>query len=163
MQLLQDAWRMRCLGLTNSSLLPNNSNAESQSTSPNPKHPSPPLSPPQQSGLPNGPPMPDNHNQSGFILMHPAFQHSQKMLNASFGPAKEKETFPNASHLSHFNCSDFASRALQIKADKMSLSNGNRIANNATTDDEHSSSSEEIDLTSNVCVDFSNSNKSKCK
>lgn len=154
---------MRCLGLTNSSLLSTNQNAaDSQSVSPNAKDSSPPLSPTLQPNTSlNGSSNVENHsNQSGFILMHPAFQHSQKMFNANFDGTKDK----NDTLKSQFNCNEFASRALQMKSDILSHSDNKRISDSVMTDVENSSSSEEIDLTSNVCVDFSNNNnKNKYK
>lgn len=94
------------------------------------------------------------------MLMHPAFQHSQKI---------ERELYPNIDgmkqSLAKFNSNEFAARALQRTSDKATDSvYAKRYDREESSDVENSSSSEEIDLTSNVCVDFtSNNHKNKSK
>lgn len=112
-----------------------------------------------------------NKNQeNGFTLMHPAFQgpHAKQQLTVN-----EKhvhgENFPISSNPNEMY-------AIEYHA-KMSAYNnsqylpGNYAAHHknncsvdkkrpmtAPVDDDNSSGSEEIDLTSNVCIDFSNNN-----
>lgn len=148
---------------------------------------SPPSSPPPRSTSisrsPTLSPVPDAiknpHNASasgskteenGFTLMHPAFQgaHSRQQLtmNEKHGHG---DTFPMTSTPNEMYAIEYHAKMSAYNANQ--YSSGNYAMNNkinyavdkkrsmdSSVDDDHSSDSEEIDLTTNVCIDFSNNN-----
>lgn len=200
LQILQDAWRMRCLGLTNSSVVMPN---DRQRLSPRSDVSSPPSQMPTATSLPaphnqshqspHSLPMSktdeakmgksttnddaqnqqvsNDANNSEFTLMHPAFQNSQSKRKycSSFGNDKvmfdkkyrdEQSCFlaNTMPSMGEFNGKgDHLNPNLYPANGKMYTKNsiGNRESGDSS---DESSDSEEIDLTSNGCIDFSNNN-----
>lgn len=211
LQLLQDAWRMRCLGLTSQPAALNGSNrpggiSPDNSLSPQ-SSPPPPLAIQQAQQSPSSsvvraPAVSSAHSMispintstektnihttrtgattansktnsvenlaadSGFTLMHPAFQGPQnksksyhKRILINDGTAYPPPPFSNgpyaALHIDNRNHeanNHYFTKINDMVNDKHGSVNGM----NQTADD--STDSEEIDLTSNGCIDFSNNN-----
>ncbi|XP_031632267.1 homeobox protein aristaless-like 4 [Contarinia nasturtii] len=178
LSLLQDAWRLRCqLNITNTSSMITN---EHQRQSPKPDTPSPssPL-PLIAQNLSNSPiskindiktlnDASEEYNQSqnkseNFTLMHPAFQNVLHNKRKYYGAI-------DAAAIYNKNCSDRDAgncNALLAKMDTNShvidgrkIDRMRNIKNDFSNDEisQDSSDSEEIDLTSNSCIDFSNNN-----
>lgn len=186
LSLLQDAWRLRCLGLTNSPVvLPNDRQRHSSS-------PPPPQSQPQLSSSSDATsPSPGSQNMSitlpkinvtdakmtidgndgpaqndGFTLMHPAFQnvqHKRKYYNN----LDRNGTIHDEQHSFFTNIMQTDLNAKKLNQDLNSVSNvrfmqnyANRMTKDHDSGDSsgESSDSEEIDLTTNGCIDFSNNN-----
>lgn len=80
---------------------------------------------------------PDSHKET-FTLMHPAFQMN-----------KQDKTNCNNSDRSQYVDDHLHKQVLE----------SSRILQNIAHDESDGSESEEIDLTSNGCIDFSNNNK----
>lgn len=110
--------------------------------------------------------------------MHPAFQSPHQTDKISTGDKSAAMSKPGPMHLSPMSLVTRPSGTFTYSADfrlktgyaGKHLSNGAHYLNRI---DHHSdgirdggsgdeSDSEEIDLTSNVCIDFSNNNNSKC-
>lgn len=102
--------------------------------------------------------------------MHPAFQgqHGKQQLSMS-GKYAHGENFPmspNPSELyameyhakmSAYNNSQYSSGSFAVN-NKINYSVDKKRSEESSVNDENSSGSEEIDLTSNACIDFSNNN-----
>lgn len=186
LSLLQDAWRLRCLGLTNSSsMIPNEHQRQSPKSDTSPSSPIPLIT----QGLSNSPlpkivdmkllkdtsddcgPNSMNKNES-FTLMHPAFQnvlHKRKYYGShgiDNGVMFDKCSGDRGDAR---NCNNLLTNVLhsdlsrKIDANLLSesrtanqLKNGKNLCDNDDISQD-SSGSEEIDLTSNG-IDFSNNN-----
>lgn len=186
LSLLQDAWRLRCLGLTNSSsMLPNEHQRQSPKSDASPSSPIPLIT----QGLSNSPipKMIDmkllkettdecgqnsmNKNES-FTLMHPAFQnvlHKRKyygshgidngaaMFDKSIGDRDTRNCNNLLTNVLHSDLSRKMDADLLTESRTANNSkNANNICDNGDVSQD-SSGSEEIDLTSNG-IDFSNNN-----
>lgn len=185
LQLLQDAWRMRCLGLSNPPMVMSGSNRQqpysSEASSPQspPMAHSPPVTQQSSNSVPAAPNEPSEASGNGFTLMHPAFQaphqsekttkHEKPTITKSRAPAHGLSTMTLGNH----GTNPLAySAEFSLKADYTSklMSNGTHFADRANGHHDREresgsadeSDSEEIDLTSNGCIDFSNNNNNKC-
>lgn len=170
--LLQDAWRLRCLGLTNSSSMLSTESLQRQS-------PKPDVSPSSNSPTAKMSDMKmlkdtsDECDQSqnrndAFTLMHPAFQNVllRRKYYGDQGTHGIDATVLFDKNTSNRDCNAILANVLQSdvngKTDTNSHSNIIRandfqnIKNGEMNQD--SSGSEEIDLISNSCIDFSYNN-----
>lgn len=108
--------------------------------------------------------------ENGFTLMHPAFQgqHCKQQLSMSekHAHAENYPMSPNPSELyameyhakmNAYNNSQFTSGNYAAN-NKINYSVDKKRSEESSVNDENSSGSEEIDLTSNACIDFSNNN-----
>lgn len=187
LQLLQDAWRMRCLSLGSPPVIVgggrganNNSN---ESTSANQQQIPENLSSSDKSNLPPQPPPsnnstgpPDNVGsvdvqQHHFTMMHPAFQNQNRTIDQNpDGPVGGE-----GNTIGEFNNCEKTYTELKMYKDRNghaasldALRNHNnlngmscevRAGSLSNCSDTDGSDSEEIDLTSGACIDFSNNNK----
>lgn len=189
LQLLQDAWRMRCLGITNSAMVIENSNAGQLTSSPPTRH-SPNSSSTSSkinvnvskdsstdmhiiSASSNTTTMSRNN---GFTLMHPAFQGTNSRQKFFDGDCNEKQLNTENSTITENSNKSLSSEMYPINYHaKVGLTNSNIFSSdkmnhytnkfNCAVDRKvaESSDSEEIDLTSNGCIDFSNNNNNNNK
>lgn len=182
LSLLQDAWRLRCLGLTNSPVvMPNDRQRHSPdiAASPDP-HNNPNVSshaiPLTTTDLKPTEGNIGTHQNDGFTLMHPAFQNVQQkrkyfnsLVHDNDRNGKSENPF-----FSSMMQNDIGLKKLQPES--LSMTNGkfmeyanklNKSRNigdaGGDSSDGDSSDSEEIDLTSNGCIDFSNNNNNSEK
>lgn len=183
---------MRCLGLSNSPMVMPNGSRQQVPSSETTKSQSPPLahSPPITSlASQNSPNTPNAHittrttssidaNDNRFTLMHPAFQSPHQTDKSLASDKLTSITKTGSINLSPMPIAPHPNGTLTYSADfslKTSyakhFSNGthyldrighhnDRIRDVGSGDE---SDSEEIDLTSNGCIDFSNNNNSKCQ
>lgn len=181
LSLLQDAWRLRCLGLTNSS----SSIIQSEHQRHSPKSDNTPSSPlplitqnVSNSHLigdikslkePSEECEQSSNKNDGFTLMHPAFQnvlHKRKYYGAeSIGAAgifdrnssdhRDQNLLTNVMQPAFHRNVDGDQNARKINSSKNPCTK-NDCANSELSP--NSSCSEEIDLTSSGCIDFSNNN-----
>lgn len=132
----------------------------------------------------------DTINNTGFTMMHPAFQnqnsnqHNQKILDNNLSTSSrdnendksekiytELKLYKNNNDDRHFtnsnHCLNSSSRICNTNTGNGSTSsssteigiNLNHNNNNNNNSESDGSDSEEIDLTSGSCIDFSNNNK----
>ncbi|XP_055305153.1 diencephalon/mesencephalon homeobox protein 1 [Sitodiplosis mosellana] len=178
LSLLQDAWRLRCLGLTNSSsMMPSEHQRQSPKTDASPSSPIPlltaqSLSNSSKSKMDDMKMLKDasedyaqgQNKNEGFTLMHPAFQnvlHKRKYYGAQVIDTTSMFN-KNYSDRDERNCNTLTDVGRKMVTDTHSNTKRGDHLKNAKNDcnngDDSSGSSEEIDLTTNGCIDFSNNN-----
>ncbi|XP_059617701.1 dorsal root ganglia homeobox protein [Phlebotomus argentipes] len=147
LQLLQDAWRMRCLSLgAPPVMIPGRPPPES-SMHGNPPPPIPPVNEKPLLSAPNPTPCPPPSNgvsDPGFTLMHPAFQ-----------PPATKSSTSTPLELSATESSPMSYSPRPEKDGEANNNNNVVFQARENSESEASSDSEEIDLTSNGCIDYS--------
>ncbi|XP_058448999.1 retinal homeobox protein Rx-B [Malaya genurostris] len=146
LQLLQDAWRMRCLGISSSQLVVDSQN----STSPNNNIP-----PGKKSTETGSPP-----KEAEFTLMHPAFQGPNNCSNNN--PSDEEKRIPvYQSNHSHAETAE-SIRDGRPLYDTIQASSRMSAHPDDSNGSDLSDGSEEIDLTTNGgCIDYSSSSSNK--
>ncbi|XP_058811589.1 retinal homeobox protein Rx-A isoform X2 [Topomyia yanbarensis] len=150
LQLLQDAWRMRCLGISSSQLVVDSQN------SPAPNNNNSAGKKPDESD--------SSPKESEFTLMHPAFQGSNNCL--SNNPSDEGKRV-NAGHpiypLNHTNLESAAAmRDNRPLYDPIQAESRISTHPDDSNGSDLSDGSEEIDLTTNGgCIDYSSSSANK--
>ncbi|GAB0095337.1 diencephalon/mesencephalon homeobox protein 1-A [Sergentomyia squamirostris] len=150
LQLLQDAWRMRCLTLGSPPMMI----GRPQGSDGAPVHSSSIinekslLSPPTSTSAPCPPPSTNGVSDPGFTLMHPAFQPP---------PTKSSTQVSSSETTGVKIANDGFPSPRREKPEEQSFNNNNTIPFQAheNSESDASSDSEEIDLTSNGCIDYS--------
>lgn len=177
LSLLQDAWRLRCLGLTSSSSMIANEHRQSPKSDASPSSPIPLIA----SALTNAPmpkigdmkllkdpstPEECGHNDSkneNFTLMHPAFQNVLQKRKYYGTHGMDAVSMFDKNCTDARNCGNLLANVLHSDVSrKMDPQFDHRLKNAKNDCDngelsQDSSGSEEIDLTSNG-IDFSNNN-----
>ncbi|XP_062540212.1 retina and anterior neural fold homeobox protein 2 [Armigeres subalbatus] len=151
LQLLQDAWRMRCLGISSPQLVvdPQNPAAANNNNPPNKK--------PDESGSPP--------KEPEFTLMHPAFQGSNGIPGNSSDAAKRTDQpshpalYPNNGATAQMGLPSCPTNRDDRQLYPLAHA-ASRITNHPedSNSSDLSDGSEEIDLTTNGgCIDYSSS------
>lgn len=175
---------MRCLGLTTNSPMAMSGNGKAErhaQHSPNARESRSPQSspPPRSSSISRSPtlsPIPDTakssqsasasankSGESGFTLMHPAFQGAQGKqpvsMNEKYGHGDNftAASSPNELYAMEYHAKMSAYNSQYAPGHYAAAVNCS-VDKKRTLDDDDSSGSEEIDLTTNTCIDFSNNN-----
>lgn len=157
LSLLQDAWRLR-LGLTNSPSAMPNEHRQSPKADASPSSPIPLINAQQKNAEMHKAEEYGQSRSDGFTLMHPAFQnvlHKRKF----YGPHGIDAVMFDKNCSDVRSCNTLLANVLQSDLNRKIVP-GTRSKRDCDSGDQSqdSSASEEIDLTSNACVDFSNNN-----
>ncbi|XP_001354978.2 diencephalon/mesencephalon homeobox protein 1-A [Drosophila pseudoobscura] len=151
LQLLQDAWRMRCLSLGTPPVLAGAGAQSGGGSNRPPSQTAENLSAGKDSHA--GSDLSASGDAANFTMMHPAFQHQQQQQQPGQGQGQ-----------GHPHSQDKLSKTYtELKLYKepahgMDMGGMAALASNSD-DGSDGSDSEEIDLTSGACIDFSQSSK----
>ncbi|XP_055543922.1 homeotic protein ocelliless-like isoform X1 [Wyeomyia smithii] len=148
LQLLQDAWRMRCLGISSTQLVtdPQNSSASNNNNATSKKNDE----------------NESTSKESEFTLMHPAFQGPSNYTNDNSVEDVKRATSAHSlfqANRNHSNSANINNRALYHPIHVSSRMSSNSEDSNGS---DLTDGSEEIDLTTNSgCIDYSNNSSMK--
>ncbi|XP_065093987.1 cone-rod homeobox protein [Ochlerotatus camptorhynchus] len=149
LQLLQDAWRMRCLGISSPQLIVDPQNPASANNN------NPPGKKVDGSGSPP--------KEPEFTLMHPAFQGPNGTSNSSIDTTAKRSDSSHPLYPSSQTIPAGIQSSPPTRDDRQMYSLGHAAAGVSNHPEDSNSSdlsdgSEEIDLTTNGgCIDYSNS------
>nr|XP_017094594.1 diencephalon/mesencephalon homeobox protein 1-A [Drosophila bipectinata] len=166
LQLLQDAWRMRCLSLGTPPVMgggggsAGGGSGSAGSPAGAPAGNRTPNQTPENLSAGKDPEIGDTNSAGNFTMMHPAFQQHQQHQHLQQGQGSASGSGGPAMDQEKLSKTYTELKLYKAPAHGLELGMATALSGSGQSDDgSDGSDSEEIDLTSGACIDFSQSSK----